>query len=311
MYLSQTLNINLTAENSDILKRPSKVFNKIKSLFSGDMTPTEQDQAEVMLSVLQRLNVALRNGGFERLVSIVINDEMIYEDNPLSEKNLHEGNEAVADKLFNGNVNRIDSLSLTVDGEYDALRYLIHVFIRRKPKKGETPVRVDVYGFINEFKKRDGESEMALAERVKSLIATKWSDENTRKVNLDSLEQAFESRVAGLQAQIDNQFPAKSTQKDSKRLIRQNPFKSHYANHRARYDNTWAYCPIFFNYYSDDAMGDELTDLNVEVDHSDYWDHASSEVVTADSSSWTDSVSFSDSSGGSSCGSSCGGGCGS
>jgi hypothetical protein len=66
MYLSQTINVNLTQENADILKRPSKIFNKLKAAFSGEMTPAQQQRTEVMLSVLQRVNVGLRRCEFNR-----------------------------------------------------------------------------------------------------------------------------------------------------------------------------------------------------------------------------------------------------
>lgn len=311
MYLAQKIDVNLTTENAEILRRPSKVFNKIKTLFSGEMTPTEKKQAEVMLSVLQRLNVALRNTGLDRLAGIVVNEDVVYDDNVDSESNLGEGKESLADKLYNGDLNRIDTLSLTVDGEGDELRYLIHVYIQRKPKKSDSPVRVDIFGFINEFKKNSGESEIELAERVKSLIEVKWSDESKRKIKLDSLENIFEKQVSKLKSQIDIQFPAKSTLNDSKRLLRQQPFKSHYVKDQARYNDSWAYFPIFFEYYSHDDISDELNNLKLEVDQSEYWDYESSTAVLADDSSWTDSISFSDASAGeSSCGSNCGGGCG-
>lgn len=311
MYLSQTIKVNLTNENTELLKRPSKVFNKIKSLFSGDMTPTEHQQAEVMLSVLQRLNVAFRRSGLTRLVSIIADDQVLYEDSPDSSENLHEGNNALADELYNGKLNRIDTLRLTVDGEEQDLRYLIHVCIKRKPKGDETPVMIDIYGFINEFKQQATETEIDLALRVKSLIEQKWPEKADRKQYMDALEAQFEKHVASLQQAVNEQFPARSNLEPSRKVLREKAMHSHYANHNARYNDSCAYFPIFFTFYHEDGHADEMEELDLSIDNQGDWDFNGSSTASDNQSSWADGASFADSSdGGSRCGGGCGGGCG-
>ena len=135
MYFSQSINVRLVRENVDVLKRPSKVFNKLKSLLSGEMTPTELQQAYVMLSVLQRLNVALRQSGFEDLVRIRANDTVLYEDDGRTSGDLRAGPAALERGLRESTVGRIDTLELTVDGRGDGLRYLVEVRIARRPKR--------------------------------------------------------------------------------------------------------------------------------------------------------------------------------
>lgn len=87
--------------------------------------------------------------------------------------------------------------------------------------------------------------------------------------------------------------------------------QSHYANHKARYNDSWAYFPVFFDYYHEEADPEELDKLNLAVDNSGNWDFESAGTSPDTQSSWADGISFSDGGdGGASCGSSCGGGCG-
>lgn len=308
MYLSQVINVNLTDENSELLSRPSKVFNRIKALFSGDMTPTEQLQAEVMLSVLQRLNIALRKAEFSNLVSIIANDTVLFEQGHNGDIDLEAGNIALVDGFDSGQFNSINELRLTVDGNRDNLRYLVHVQIKRQPKASETPVKVTAYGFINEFAKLADETEEQFGKRVKQLIEQQWGNAAQRQSKLDSLEQAFSLEVAALQSEIDALFPAKSEANPHKRMMRDSPLKSRHSSHQNRYDLSGAYFIYWYEGYGQWQQDSDIDDLNMELDDVQTWDYDSDTTVTADSSSWTDSASFSDS--GSSCGSSCGGGCG-
>jgi hypothetical protein len=306
MYLSQKIHVNLTAENTAILKQPSKVFNKIKGLFSGVMTPTETQQASVMLSVLQRLNIAHRDAGFNELVSIAINDKLIFESDANDKHQLEQGNGILTDSFVSGEVTKINTLALTIDGESPHLRFLIHVNIVGKPAKNETPVTVNIFAFIKEFKKLPNESEQALAVRLKSLIKSKWGNEQQQQKNLDELESEFNLEVAKLKAQVDTLFPAQSDTSDlQKKVVKKAP-KSRNQSHNSRYDDVYFYLPYF---YADTAGSKVLAQDDYIQDKLPDWE-ADTALHDDNSSSW---FSGSDSSGdsGSSCGSSCGGGCGS
>ena len=307
MYLSQTIHVNLTQENADILKRPSKVFNKIKAIFSGGMTPTEQNQAEVMLSVLQRLNIALRKSKFDDLVSIAANENLLYEGSEDASSNLNESNTVLANNFESGGITKVNTLALTVDAERENLRYLIHVNIVRKPKADATPVTIQVYGFINEFKQLPDESADAFSQRVKALIESSWGGKKDQDERLAALEMEFQQEVLNLQHQIDQLFPAKSTLDNSQRKVKREAFKSRYSHHNNRYNECYAYLPFFYLYGLSD-------DHDFIVEEQDAWDNdiAFNDNESDKSSGWFGGSGFADSSsdGGSSCGSSCGSGCG-
>lgn len=307
MYLSQIIDINLTRENAEILKKPSKVFNKIKAAFSGDMTPTEQHQATVMLSILQRLNIAHRKAGFDDLVSIAANDKLLFESDNVNSNNLEQANVALTDSFTSGDLTQINTLALTIDGQSKNLRFLIHVNIVRKPKKSATPVSVNIYAFINEFKRLPTESEFDLTKRVKSLIQDKWGNKQQQDQKLGVLEHEFDHEVAKLQHEIDLLFPAQSDIASRQKLLATTTLKSKHRCHRDRYDDICAYLPA---YYTEISQTEDFNQDEYIKDKLDVWDEDSSFYDSDSQNNWSSGDSSSSDSG-SSCGSSCGGGCGS
>ncbi|WP_412972641.1 hypothetical protein [Glaciecola sp. MF2-115] len=305
MYLLQKIDVNVTQENADILKRPSKIFNSIKAIFHGGMTPTEQRQSEVMLSILQRLNIALRQSEFNNLASVAVNDQTIYES--VSTSSLENSNDALAKSFETGDITKVNTLALTVDAVKGGLNYLIHVSVVSKPKAGVSPISLQVYGFIDEFKRIDAESIDIFSDRVKQLMAKTWGNEKEREAKLAILELEFDQEVSNLQARIDSLFPSKSSTSPIQRTIKKDSFKSKNTFHNVRYDDTYIYLPYF---YADlDEKNYDMTAF--AVDNFESWDNDSVFVDTASTSSdsgWG-GFDFSDSSS-SSCGSSCGGGCG-
>jgi len=305
MYLSQIINVNLTQENADILKQPSKVFNKIKAAFSGDMTPTEQRQSIVMLSVLQRLNIAHRKAGFDDLLSIAANDKLLFESDKVNSNNLEQANVALTYSFNSGDLTQINTLALTIDGQRSNLRFLIHVNIVRKPKNAATPVTINIYGFINEFKKLPTESELELSKRVKSLIQNKWGNKQQQTQRLSVLEQEFDHEVVKLQREIDLLFPAQSDIASKQKVLGTTTLKSKHRCHSVRYDATCAYLPIF---YLEASQAEDFDQDEYVKDKLDVWDEDSSFNDNDSQNNWSGGDSSSSDSS-ANCGSSCGGGC--
>lgn len=304
MYLQQKINVNLTKENADILKKPSKIFNSIKAKFHGGLTPTQERQAAVMLSFLQRLNIALRQSKFDRLASVSVNDEIIYEGT--NSQSLNESSEALETGFSSGEITKVNTLALTVDAVKDQLNYLIHVSLVRKPKRGASPISIQVFGFISEFKRVEGEDIDVFSKRVKQLIKTHWGSKQKREARLSALEEKFTSEISMLQNKIDLLFPMKSSMADMQRSLKQKGFISHIHYHSELYEDIYCYLPYFFENF-------EHIDYAAEgyiIDQTESWDRDTVYHDSESASNWSDfgsSDSFSDSS---SCGSSCGGGCG-
>ncbi len=310
MYLSQQINVDLTRADLDVLKRPSRVFNKLKSLFSGEMTPTEHRQAEVMLSVLQRVNVALRQIGFDNLVSISANDSVVYEDTRDTVDDLEKGHDAIVRGLSDFEVKRINSLELTVDGEKQRLRYLVHIRILRRPRAGISPVRIKVLGFLREFEQRPGESDDAFATRFNEQIQQQWVDAGVRQRKLDALAETFDAQILELRKELNSMFPARSDAEDRRKVFRSRPIQSRQIAADDRFAGIYGYLPLWYASFADEAAAGDLDD-DVMFDENDSW-----EMEDTKNDSWSAGAAFGDGDGadggdGGGCGSGCGGGCGS
>jgi len=313
MYLSRVIKVNLTAENTEILRRPSKIFNKLKSVFSGEMTPMQKLRAEVMLSVLQRLNISLRAADFNNLVSIFANSESLYEGGQAAVDDLGQGEDALIKGLKNADIRALDSLSLTVDKKDGPLRYLLHAQVFRKPRKGATPLKLTVLGFIDEFMREGEETDEDYAKRVQKKIEKKWADKTQQKKKIGELERHFNRHVSKLQREINKLFPAQSALEDLKKVIRSEPMEMKHACHQARYSDVYSYLPLWYVFYSSETMLEEDGDkIDFEVEKGALWDLDESYALDDDASTWADNSYISDIvDGGASCSSGCGSGCGS
>jgi hypothetical protein len=265
-----------------------------------------------MLSVLQRLNIALRTAEFDELVSISVNNKLLYENNGNDKANLAQGPLELSDSYKRGDIHRVNTLALTVDADINDLRFLIQVKINPKPKAGATPVIIELYGFISEFKKQPNESEQELSKRVEQLIDTTWGDKEKRESRLLCLEQKFTEQVQKLQHAINQLFPAQSEARPIERKMRKDPFTSKHHYHQDRYLDFYAYIPLFYLY----GVGSgDITQEDYILDESVHWDadHHDMNKDNSGDTGWAigDGSDSPSSDGGSSCGSSCGGGCGS
>ena len=304
MYLLQKIDVNLTKENADILKKPSKVFNSIKAIFQGGLTPTQERQAGVMLSFLQRLNIALRQSKFDRLASVAVNDNIVYESN--DRDSLEESSEVLKAGFSSGEITKVNTLALTVDAVKGQLNFIIHVSLVRKPKVGVSPINIQIFGFINEFRRHDGEDESVFSSRVKNMIASKWGSKKEREARLGELEKEFTEEVNALQMKIDELFPMKSSIANLQRSVKENSFRSNCAYHNQRYDDTYLYLPLFFEGFDDVDYEDE----GYVLDWIESWDNDILHYDSTTTSGWGEFDSSDTSSDSSGCGSSCGGGCG-
>ncbi|MFC3093975.1 hypothetical protein DRW07_10875 [Alteromonas sediminis] len=308
MYLYKRIDIRLTKNYTELLRRPSKVFNKIKSLFSGEMTPTQQKQADVMLSVIQRLNVALRRSGFTRLASISVNNVLVF-DCATQETTLEQSNATLVEGFNSGDFKQLDQIQLVIDGEDQALHYLLNVSIDRKPKHHDTPVCIAMYGFVKAFGKQNTESDNVFSQRVKALMAEQWGTEAQIQQQLDALENQFEQLVTRLSDQIAEHFPSGIEVSDTQKRKRNREMSSQHQSHKDRYDAVYSYLPLFYLYT--EGVYAEGEDPFVLDSASSNWDRNTNVTVgTADDNSWADAIEVSDGGSSAGCGSGCGGGCG-
>lgn len=260
MLKQQTMEVNLSAKNTAILKRPSKLFNSIKSTFSGEMTPTQVAQANVMLSVLQRLNITLKKSDISNLVIIKMNEDIVYSDeNSDFSNDIDAGVTKISERLSELKCNRLNSIELLAEGVIGSIKFIVHVSVLRKPQKGDRPIKIKVTGLLAELSKKNGESEDHLAARVKQYVQTKCSTLADVKSEDTNATMVFSDFVAKLAVDIERYFPAGL---DKNKLL---SFRGSQSNKYSRvYSNGGLDDYHFFDHaflyllFSDSALADSL-----------------------------------------------------
>lgn len=230
MFLSQEINVNLTPENVAILNRPSRFFNKLKASIAGGMTPTEVRQAEVMLSVLQRINRSFRAKGISNLVKIDINKQNVFKDEQHEDTNdLERGQRTVFEALQGGQFKAISQIDMVLENASDFLHYIIDVKLLRNPETDEAPVKITVVAVLKELERLPGESNESLVHRMKQYAEERLQDSESVARLKQCAEEEFEVVIRELNSEITKHFPAGSNR---------SPLRVRTASRRGNYSAT-------------------------------------------------------------------------
>lgn len=336
MFFSQKIKVNLTAERSDVLRKPSKLFNKLRAAISGGMTPTEAAQAEVMVCVLQRLNTACRAAGMTDMRKILANGTVVFEQHYGSNNCMDATVEDLCEQLQEGDFKPLQSLELFSEMDSKELNFAVVIHLVRKPKAGHAHIEIDITGLVAKLKKRHTDGAGKFETRIEAAARRDFVHIPSLLNKAEQYEAVFKEKVEQLLAEIKLKFPAFGYKKALIKRIASRKKLGSVAVADSCYDKEAAYLPIYFN-MSSELYGGNNHSPNRQ-DHEDFgeWLAEGSDVVecltealcssaspdttttstssssTGSSSSFSDFFSFDSGSsgGGSSCGSSCGGGCG-
>ena len=313
MYISREITINLTKENKLKLEKPSKVFNKIKATFTKGMTPAEVGRAEVMLSVLQRVNKSLRAINIRNLVSLDINDVNIYKDEKGADNDLNEGVIAFTRDKNDKNITVFKSLEQVVEHRVNGILFIYHISIYQNPNLGKVPVTITVSGFPAQFKLAEGEGIYDFSSRITAYTKNNLSSGEEVKLFSEKHLGVFDVEVDRFENSLESYFPAGyGTEQSKVRLLD----KSQKAKLREKLNSYFEVDILFMDYWLDELA---ISNFDDDFECKDLFDQSECGWINNDFSSepgnsWIDSISDAvsdiDFSGDSSCGSSCGGGCG-
>ncbi len=317
MYMNRRIKVNLTKENEGKLEKPSKVFNKIKAVFSGGMTPAETGRAEVMLCVLQRVNKSLRAAKICNLVSLAVNDQTIYQDQKGIDNDLKEGVLNLIHGQNENNITVFKRLEQIVEYSTGDILFVYDINVLQKPKKGEPPVTITVSGFPSLFKFQKKEKITNFESRITNYVKKNLSTGEQVKQFNEKYLSAFDDEVDRFTIELEKLFPAGCNTEKYRMLLLSKGDQERLKNRVGDcFESDILYMDYWLNAetissFDDDVECDDLFEIGL----CDWFDDvlgSDSNSNSSSGSSWIDSVSesFSDSSyNDSSCGSSCGGSC--
>ena len=327
-------------------KAPTKMFAKLlHTLTAGMSSPQEKHQTFTAISILQELNIALRQANIVNIVRLAKDGNDFYYDAHGKDNDLAE-----AMKDFKINVDHFsgtlfNELELVLEHDDNQLRYLIEIDVQRVHKLDEMPININICAVAKSLEAKDGETPEQLEERMKGLFGDKSDIESFTSRN----RALFEKFTASLSQTFTMAIKCEKVEMDNKvQLLRMKDYQQGYGDDRAKAPLAHRGCPGWDNYamYSlcwmgmmgsfgvmaSDAevissdgevlleIGEEGLDassadvFDMSVDDSNFKpdQNAYAPGVGGDSGDHSDGGSswLGGDSGGSSCGSSCGGGCG-
>lgn len=177
-------------------KEPTKVFAKLfHTLTQGLLSPKEKHQTFTAISILQELNIALRQAGITNIVRLAKDGNNFYYDEKGRDDDLAEAmkefrlnTDSFEEKLF-------DDIYLVLEHKDEKLRYLIEIDIKRVHLADEMPINITINGVINELEKGANETEAQLQKRVEGTLR----DQKTYDAYVSNYRKHFDSFVAGLE----------------------------------------------------------------------------------------------------------------
>lgn len=164
-------NISMQPKKDVIVERkvPTKVFAKLfHTMTQGVLSPKEKHQTFTAVSILQELNIALRQAGIVNIVRLAKDGNDFYYDDKGKDDDL-----ADAMKEFRLNTDKLgeslfEDLYMVLEHKEDTLRYLMEIDIKRVHLAEEMPINITINGVINELEAKPGESKSQVENRVKS-----------------------------------------------------------------------------------------------------------------------------------------------
>ncbi|MBL4686457.1 MAG: hypothetical protein JKY37_17815 [Nannocystaceae bacterium] len=153
MYFTGDLSVDPAAMTKFKRVKPTKAFGKLFYYLTIGAAGTKKEvETFTAVSVLQSLNVAMRDVGVDNIVRLARDAEDIYLDTEGRKGDLREAMEAFESHAKSGGATDFELLQLVLEHEDEHLKYLIDVRIRRQHLPGEYPISVHLNGVMKDFR---------------------------------------------------------------------------------------------------------------------------------------------------------------
>jgi hypothetical protein len=160
-------------------KEPTKIFAKLlHSLTSGLSSSKEKHQTFTAVSMLQELNIALRQANITNIVRLAKDGNDFYFDEEGKEDDLAEAMKEFKIGTDHFEATLFNDLYLVLEYLDDKMRYLIEIDIQRVHREDEMPINIAISGVINELAAQGGESKDKLEARLGDQFKNKYQYES-------------------------------------------------------------------------------------------------------------------------------------
>ena len=171
MYFSGKLEIDPSQITVFKKVKPSKLFGRLVDVMSfGALTPKQEHETFTAVSILQQIYLGLRSLEIKNLVRLAVDDYDFYFDDSGIEDDLETAINNFKSKIDPIESKLFNTISIVLEHESIALKYLIEISIHRKHKIGEYPINIYINGIIKEFTQSNEESMESLQQRIDNVM---------------------------------------------------------------------------------------------------------------------------------------------
>lgn len=203
MYYASTLIIDPT-QMTQLRRRPTKGFRRLAEIVTANLLATQEEhESFTAFSILQDFNRAFRSIGITDIVTISLDDKVLYDDSTGQDQDDFE--RAVAAVRGSSTTEQqasFQELKLLLEHQLTYLTVVIRVTIERVHRPKAYPIRVEIHGLDSELQAA-AENREQLEGKMQQVFATQASYDayvSERRIEfdlfIDQLEQAIQKSIS-------------------------------------------------------------------------------------------------------------------
>ncbi len=179
MYFSGKLAVDPSDLTEIIKMRPTKGFFRLaKELSQGLNNQTAERETFAAVTILQRLNMAMRAVGVTNIIHLSKDGVLVYDDREGVDDDFKQAIIAFGQQAVGGERREFEVLTLALEDSGELLDYLIEIEITSLHRVGEFPIQLTINGVLRAFAAEDGELSGDSRDRLAELMTDqKWHDD--------------------------------------------------------------------------------------------------------------------------------------
>lgn len=246
MYFSGQLTVDPNDITEILQARPTKGFFRLARQISQDVEDkTAERETFAAVTILQRLNMALRSAGVTNVVHLSRDGVLIYDDREGVDDDFKAALIAFGKQAAAKSRKSFQVLTLVLEHSGELLDYLIEIEVTKMHRVGESPIRITVNGVFREFISEDGQLTLASRTRLSSLVKDQaWHD-----AAKSAASEEFELFLDGLDAACQTHLHADHLSRSFRARILRPGNEQNRESAQTHYHDHYYHDPLFYDDY--------------------------------------------------------------
>ena len=158
MYFTGKLAVDPNDLTEFVNLPPTRGFLRLaRQLSQGLNDRTAERETFAAVSILQRLNLAMRAVGVTNIVHLSKDGVLVYEDREGVDNDFKQAIIAFGQQSHGSQRREFEVLTLALEDTGELLDYLIEIEITSLHRVGEFPIQLNINGVLRAFQAKDGE----------------------------------------------------------------------------------------------------------------------------------------------------------